>query len=323
MIVGSLTIDPLLQSGAHGRLFKIISHTQSSNLISSADKTRLLSALLRAFRSLIVAAADELWGSQWGVCSLPVEVDIGLDEPTEGKGKKVDIEQRRESGLGCGSRRNGREAVGMLFEVSSGVHYILDYADVGQKDDLNTLLSLLVSSSNPQILLPIYQILSRLIVLPSHRDILARFVPSASSSGLASTLSGFGNPFPQQAAPSSSDYTNRSQLHQPPYILEHLLNTISPSSDSTRRNPKILQATLEVLAALVKGRPDLATMVRQWPESRISASFPQGAGIMEEETSGVVRELLQLLKTAPTAVRIAAASWYVALKFSILLRSLS
>lgn len=91
----------------------MIASTQSSTTLSSADRLRLLSALLRAFRSLLVAAADELWGSNWGVCSLPVEVDVGLNDPNVQKARIGE-----NLGLRGDSRQNGREAVGMIFKVS-------------------------------------------------------------------------------------------------------------------------------------------------------------------------------------------------------------
>jgi hypothetical protein len=98
------------------------------------------------------------------------------------------------------------------------------------------------------------------------------------------------------------------------FILLHLLDGISPRPSvgplsagpgAARRNPKLLEANIDLLAALIKGQPDLAVEVRRWPR----IALPPVAVIDEGEADGFVAEMLLLLKGSSTAVRIAIASW--------------
>lgn len=155
---------------------------------------------------------------------------------------------------------------------------------------MTTLLFLLDYTTNLQILLPLYQLLARLIALPSHREALARWRPPSSD-----------------IAPGPS-YSSTNASPQLPYILEHLLESVSPPAsdlNTTRRHPKLLEAALDLLAALVKGTPELAGMIMNW--SSASGSVKQDE---EDGTSqGAVSQLITLMAGAPTGVRIAAASW--------------
>lgn len=64
----------------------------------------------------------------------------------------------------------------------------------------------------------------------------------------------------------------------------------------------MLEATLDLLAALLKGQPDLAAVVRDWPVAG-------GSEGIDESEEGFVGELRGLMGGASTPVRIAAASW--------------
>lgn len=90
--------------------------------------------------------------------------------------------------------------------------------------------------ANPQILLPLFELLSNLVVLPSHRRIVAAWSRASS-------------------APVSS-------------LLNHLLLTISQPSSGLRSSAaagnKLQVAALNLLASLVKDESAVAEVVKQW-----------------------------------------------------------
>lgn len=130
------------------------------------------------------------------------------------------------------------------------------------------------------------------------------------------------NPTPfSLSATASSPWSTTGQV---PFILLHLINSISSSPNivdgvsttsgglgSARRNPKLLEAALDLLAALVKDQPDLARIIRHWPDGRTYLRGPEAGAEGDEGGQGFMGELLVMMRGSPTAVRIAAASWYV------------
>lgn len=148
-------------------------------------------------------------------------------------------------------------------------------------------MTLIHQNDDPQILLPLYQLLSRLIALPSHREALARWIPPTSSS--------------------SSSSTGSSSTSPKPFILTHLLDTISIAHGAPggrKANGKILEAALDLLAAVVKGRPLFAQFARRYN--------PDGEECEDErDGSGIVTCLMDILVSSPKAVRIASANWLV------------
>lgn len=192
---------------------------------------------------------------------------------------------------------------------------------IAQPSNLSALLSVLQFETSPQILLPVYQLLSRLIVLPSHRETLVRWSPASSDDGSS------------QAGPSSTRFAeggvkpSRSPNTPPaslPYILNHLVAMIADSSSVVRRSaPKALEAALELMAALIKGQPTVAAMLRSWtltgksapvpdlPKSPISPIPPIYSPMLDREqrVPDFFALLQELLATSSTGVRIAAASW--------------
>lgn len=90
--------------------------------------------------------------------------------------------------------------------------------------------------ANPQILLPLFELLAHLVVLPSHRKIVAAWSRASS-------------------APISS-------------LLNHLLLTISQPSSGLRSSAaagnKLQVAALNLLASLVKDETAVAEVVKQW-----------------------------------------------------------
>ncbi len=192
---------------------------------------------------------------------------------------------------------------------------------------MNTLLSLLTLQPTAQTLLPLYQLFARLVALPSHREALAQWTPSTPIRSIP-LIHLETDCF--QAGPSALKVSDengatlstmkRAQVCEIPFILDHLLNTItlsSPdflgSSANRKQNAKLLEAALELLAALVKGQPTLAVIVRTWTSD--SARDEGCEMILDDgdEKSANLPEFVGLsvdiLLSGPTAVRIAAASW--------------
>ncbi|KAK4689772.1 armadillo repeat-containing protein 8, partial [Tremellales sp. Uapishka_1] len=227
------------------------------NLPSNQSLSRLLPPLLRALRNVLVSTADAVWGHMWGV---------GLEIKVVGTGLLVMESMQDTKGKGAEGKKRGwrveaQQTLGMLFE----------------RNNLTTLLTLLCTQTSPQILLPLYQLFAHLISLPSHRLLLAQWRPSPSSA------LGLSDP------PSSTQ--------NEPFILAHLLNSISRATTS-RPNLKLLEAALDLLAALVKGQPDLAALIRSWnaEDDRVG------------ENSEFMSGLVDMLMVGPTNVRIASAS---------------
>jgi hypothetical protein len=153
-------------------------------------------------------------------------------------------------------------------------------------------MTMIYRNRDTQILLPIYQLFARLVALPSHREALARWIPpSASSSGPSTILS------------------LRTETPLRPFILTHLLTTISAANGAPadrKLHGKLLEAALDLLAAVVKGQPAFAQIVRKWNS--------EGEELEDDmEGSGSVSWLMDLLLVGPIPVRIAAANWCVGL----------
>jgi hypothetical protein len=95
------------------------------------------------------------------------------------------------------------------------------------------------------------------------------------------------------------------------------MSTIAETSGSAgnvygRRNPKLLEAALELLAAMVKGEADLAARVRDWASLSGRSSVLESEAVIEEEDKqipGFLGDLVQMMTSSGTGVRIAAASW--------------
>jgi hypothetical protein len=93
-----------------------------------------------------------------------------------------------------------------------------------------------------------------------------------------------------------------------PYILTHLLTTtsIACTTPAGRKvNAKLLEASLDLLAAVIKGQPNLAAVVRRW---NIDDDVFFDA---ENQESSFVDALVDMLTAGPTSVRTAAANWHV------------
>jgi hypothetical protein len=114
-----------------------------------------------------------------------------------------------------------------------------------------------------------------------------------------------------------------------PWVLNHLLTNISTSAilssapGPRRQNPKLLEAALDLLAVLVKGQPDLAGMVRSWSsfERESEDTMMESVSMSGEEKDRtplpvIIGEVVDLLVSGPTTVRIAAASWSVPIQRS-------
>lgn len=290
--VGPLTIRPLLQAGAPAQLLRLIkSLSQPPSSAPSASTNRLLPPLVRALRNVLVTTADLVWGHLWGVGAEKKVVSTGLfgDEApageSSGKGKAV-------AGKTRSWRPEGVHSLGLCFEVSWTALTCSDMTSklTPQQGNLSCIMNLIYRHHDPQIVLPLYQLLSRLIALPSHREALTRWQPPRAPVSPSSTL--------HNLRPDLASHT--------PYILTHLLTTtsIACTAPAGRKvNAKLLEASLDLLAAVIKGQPNLAAVVRRW---NIDDDVFFDA---ENQESSFVDSLVEMLTAGPTPVRIAAANW--------------
>nr|XP_018265756.1 uncharacterized protein I303_02129 [Kwoniella dejecticola CBS 10117]OBR87914.1 hypothetical protein I303_02129 [Kwoniella dejecticola CBS 10117] len=284
--VGNLTLQPLLLSSTPTSLLQLITSLSRASDITAKQLEKILPHLLRALRNILVSTADMFWGHMWGVGAERKVIGTGLvgvevmsETEVIGKGK-----QAAGKSIAPGWRGQATHALGSIFEP----------------DNLTTLLSLLEAHSDPQILLPLYQLFSRLVALPSHRRALLSWSTpmTAHAHGLGSSSSNIPSP--------TSDV---------PFIIDHLMSSISlltPVSGtyySTRKpNNRLIEASLDLLAALVKGQPSLSIAIRSWN------LYDEDGGMLDEESpspspkSEFVGILTGLVIAGPTIVRIAAAS---------------
>ena len=116
MPVGPLTIRPLLQAATPNHLLLLI-RSISNSASPPTSVNRLLPALLRALRNLLITTADLVWGHMWGVGAEKKVVSTGLvgeapsTKESTGKGKAV-------AGKGRSWKVEAARALGSCFEVS-------------------------------------------------------------------------------------------------------------------------------------------------------------------------------------------------------------
>ncbi|KAL1409900.1 hypothetical protein Q8F55_003899 [Vanrija albida] len=254
---GSLTLRPLLAARAPERILAVICALPPSPERHSLHPgaRRMLPPLLRALRNVLGATADAVWGHMWGVGAEPKVVGTGL------VGEDVIMPAR------VGPKGNVAE-----WKAEASAALVL----VFEPQNYTALLGLLDACADPVVLLPLYQLLARLIQLPSHREAL----------GL----------HPTSSVGTDSD--------APPFLTSHLLETIANWFIPGRKpNAKLLEAALDLLAALVKGQPRVASYIREW-----SATTPIAISTDEEPMPFPdVAVFVQLMETGPPGVRIAVA----------------
>ncbi|KAK8846743.1 hypothetical protein IAR55_005830 [Kwoniella newhampshirensis] len=306
--IGDLTLRPLLVANTPSHLLGLISALTLSTSLSDRYVHRLLPQLLRALRNLLVSTADMVWGHMWGVGAERKVVGTGLvgmdimSEADARKGKEV-------PGRNKAWKVEAIRSLGLVFEPTN----------------LTALLSILQTHPDTKNLLPLYQLFSRLVALPSHRQALASWRPSSDETHRIDR---------HEAGPSA---LKLSDIHPSapssiqrgtdiPFIIYHLLSTIisiNPETGSSygpgnqRQSPKLVEAALDLLAALIKGQPSVAAAVRSWSSLSNSAWGEGGIGDDVEFGEGegdvlITREfisrLVSMLLLCPTGVRIAAAS---------------
>lgn len=237
---GALTLRPLLGEHVPARLIEFVSRLPPSHVAAQ----RTLPPILRGLRNVLGATADAMWGHMWGVGAEQKVVGTGL------VGDDVLRPARVRKGRESQWRADAVGALSIAFEPANraALLNLIDYYP-----------------ENNQILLPLYQLLARLIALPSHRE---AFAPGAD-----------------------------------PYVVFHLLATLCDCwSPGRRPQPRVLEAALDLLAALVKGQPNIAAMIRGYDVSEMLEGDGVGPG---EDVIGL---LVQLLETGPPGVRIAVAN---------------
>ncbi|WWD22052.1 hypothetical protein CI109_106540 [Kwoniella shandongensis] len=305
--VGNLTLRPLLIAETPSHLLNLISSLTSTDSTPNKYIDRLLPQLLRALRNILVSTADMVWGHMWGVGAERKVVGTGLvgvdiiSEVDAGKGKEV-------PGRNKAWKVEAVRSLGLIFEPTN----------------LTTLLSILQTCPETQNLLPLYQLFSRLVALPSHRQALASWQPP-SEIGSASNEPG-PSALKLSDIPSAAPASSVQRATEMPFIIYHLVSTIiliNPETGSSygggnrRQNPKLVEAALDLLAALIKGQPNIAAAIRSWSSSSSSAWGEGGIGDDVEFGEGegdvlITREfisrLVSMLLLCPTGVRIAAAS---------------
>ncbi|TXT11159.1 hypothetical protein VHUM_01910 [Vanrija humicola] len=251
---GSLTLRPLLAARVPDKILAVIRALPPSPGQSlHPGARRMLPPLLRALRNVLGATADAVWGHMWGVGAEQKVVGTGL------VGEDIITPAR------VGPKGN---VAAWKAEASAALVLVFE------PHNYTAILSLLDACPDPVVLLPLYQLLARLIQLPSHREAL----------GLHS-------------APGA-------EADAPPFLTSHLLETIANWFVPGRKpNAKLLEAALDLLGALVKGQPRVAAYIREW-----SATSPIAAGTDDEPTPFPdVAVFVQLLETGPPGVRIAVA----------------
>nr|AAV98491.1 BSP2 [Cryptococcus neoformans var. neoformans] len=267
--VGNLTLRPIITNNAPARLLHLIHplvHTQQHPSVH-----RQLTALLRALRNVLVATADMVWGQVWGVGAEKKVVGTGL------VGENVLRETPADRSRDKYWRNDAIAALTVVFEPGN----------------LSILLSLL-SSSNHQVVLPVYQLFSRLVALPSNLQALVSWIspeqPTAS---------------PLQS--SKADLNPWSTF----FILSHLLiNIIEPDNELFDRHsrPKLMEAYLDLLGAIAKGDSGICGEIRQWlppyKGDKVNA-------IDDRQLEVVVPHILETAKSTHRAVRLAAIGWRI------------
>lgn len=162
----------------------------------------------------------------------------------------------------------------------------------GQPANLSALLSLLDFATPPQIATPLYQIFARLISQPSHRQILAAWKPAPND---------------------KPELPGRYGVQRPStYILDHLEVVIKQTPNS-----KMLEAALDLLAAIVKDEGALAgdfcffckddsDLAAQRNNKSTIGQIGRASAALHGSN---VKMLLPLLESGQTPVRIAVAAW--------------
>lgn len=253
---GSLTLRPLLAARVPETILAVIrALPPSPEHPLHPGARRMLPPLLRALRNVLGATADAVWGHMWGVGGEHKVVGTGL------VGEDV-----------ITPARVGPKGNAAVWKAEASAALVL----VFEPQNYTALLSLLDACPDAVVLLPLYQLLARLIQLPSHREAL----------GLHSA----GGP----------------DADTPPFLTSHLLETIANWFVPRRKpNPKLLEAALDLLAALVKGQPRVAAYIREW-----SATSPIAIGGDDDDEPTPFPDVyvfVQLMETGPPGVRIAVA----------------
>lgn len=244
---GALTLRPLLAEQVPQRLFDLVRAIPPQQ----PGSARMLAPVLRALRNILAATADTLWGHNWGVGAEQKVVGTGLvgDDvlhPARVRGKA----------RAAAWRADASTALGLVFEPENRV----------------ALLTLVDVHEEPNVLLPVYQLLARLTQRSAHRAALG--------------------------------FHSMDGEEVPASLVEHLLRTMMAwRTPGQRPNPKLLEAALDLLSALVKGQPRIATFVRNWSVG-LNVTGDDGIPVPD-----VVAVLGMLLETGPPGVRIAVAGW--------------
>ncbi|WVQ97812.1 hypothetical protein IAU59_004927 [Kwoniella sp. CBS 9459] len=298
--VGNLTLRPLLAVSSPSILLELITNltiesSPSAFSVPPKQLERLLVSLLRALRNLLVSTADIVWGHMWGVGAERQVVGTGLvgvdvmSEKDMRKGKSP-AGKRHHSW-----RRDASEALSMVFEPTN----------------LSTLLRLLNSHDDPQILLPLYQILSRLVVHPSHREALAQRATLASHSLFPEPSDSDDINIDSPTNAGTTSYGLQKHSDVVPFEISNIIYRVSArsrryaSAYSEKPNPRLVEAGLDLLAALVRGHPQLAELVRTGNEP-VDHEGRESVEWRSDTSFG--SELQEMVESGPINVRIAAAS---------------
>ncbi|KAE8540327.1 hypothetical protein D1P53_003272 [Cryptococcus gattii VGV] len=267
--VGNLTLRPIITNNTPARLLHLIHplvHTQQHR-----SAQRQLTALLRALRNVLVATADMVWGHVWGVGAEKKVVGTGL------VGENILRETPADRSRDKHWRNDAIAALTIIFEPGN----------------LSTLLSLL-NSPNHQIVLPLYQLFSRLVALPSNLQALVSWIS------------------PDQ---SIAPLLQESEVDMHPwstfFMLRHLLiNIIKPDNELFDRHsrPKLMEAYLDLLGAIAKGDCSICGEIRQW----LPPYKDDKLNTMEDyQLEVVVPQILEIAKSTHRTVRLAAIGWRI------------
>lgn len=162
-----------------------------------------------------------------------------------------------------------------------------------QPTHMNALLSMLYTSSSPQVALPVYQIFARLVSQPSHRQTLTSWRPAPSTKTISTATS--------------------NTLVPENHLLQHLTEV----TVSTKSNAKVLEAALDLLASLIKDEGSLANdLCFDYKDDsdpralRKAISTTKDIPLVPANIRGSnLPKILHLFETGQTPVQIAAAGW--------------
>jgi hypothetical protein len=288
--------------------------------LNSYTLTKALPSLVRALRNHLITIADFLWG--WGSRPEPgnqIVLDTALDvEEDASMDIDVPVEETDRKG-GDVTRVRARAALLSVYKV----RFLRCYISISrsylaaQTKSVNALLSLLTDTQfvkQPQIVLPLLQMLAQTTILPSQRMALYEWNRKSS---------------PSRTPPEDDRNTTRARStvrFSPLSAVVHEEASTSPLIDvlcamvlgngalgsKANSNFKLKQAGLDLLTVLVKERTAALEAMSVLQEYGGNVGRPAvWATDPSESEDNQLRIMTDLLESRVPGIGISAAAWYV------------